>query len=298
MSRTLSPALATALAGGVPLWRADLFDFTLIGGSVYRWTTWDSDLTASGHVYSSRFDVSTGNPFIKRTKWNLTNTMAVPSLDVTLLALNGGFAGGANIKTQIHNGLFDGASVLLSTAFMSTPGNTSALGVVPVFSGYVGGVTIEGGQAKITVKGKNNNLDQYAPRHVYQVGCNHAFCDSGCTLNRVTFTTAYNVGTGPTPSFVPWASSPSNPARYTSGTLTMTSGAASGQSRTIIQANASGLTLAYPLYELPAAGDSFTAFQGCDKSFNNAGSVQSCTAYANTNNYDGFPFVPPPGTAY
>ena len=76
----------------------------------------------------------------------------------------------------------------------------------------------------------------------------------------------------------------------------MTGGPASGGRRTIAAADASGLSLSYPLYGVPGPGDTFSAFQGCDKSFN-SGSGQSCTARANTGNYRGFEFVPPPNAS-
>lgn len=294
MPRTASSPLVSALAGPSALFRADLLTFTLLSGTIYRWTSWDVNLTANSNLFTA------SRPWVSRGKWNLTNRMAVPSLDVKIVADNTAFSGGANIKTQIHNGLFDGATCLLQYAFMETPGNTSALGTVDIFSGVAGKATIEGAIAKITVKGKVNLLDQYAPRNVYQVTCNHAFCDAGCTLSRASFTASYTVGSSPAPTnvFVPWTSAPSNPQKYAAGTLTMTSGAAAGQARTIASADSTGLTLTYPFYQTPAPGDSFTAFQGCDKSFNNAGSVQSCTAYANTANYQGYPYIPPPGSQF
>ncbi len=154
-----------------------------------------------------------------------------------------------------------------------------------------------GGVATITAKGKNNRLDQYVPRNLYQVGCNHAFCDAGCTLSRASFTSNFTVGGSPTSIFVPWASAPGTPALYIGGTLAVTSGAGAGQRRTISGANAFGVDLAYPLSVLPAAGDAFTAFEACDKSFN-SGSGQSCTDRSNTQHYRGFEFIPPPNAAY
>jgi uncharacterized phage protein (TIGR02218 family) len=296
MPRPCSGALALALpSGGMELSRADLFTFTLSDGvTVCNWTSWRQDLVVGGVTYSSRA------PWIGRGKWNVTNTMAVPSLEVKTLACNDGFAGGANFKTQVHNGLFDGAAFVLQSVFMPAPGDVTTLGAVTLFTGVVAGIELDGTTATITCKGKNNLLDQYAPRNVYQIGCIDAFCDAGCTLNRASFTASYAVGTSPAPtrSFLPWASAPSTPGVYLSGTVTMTSGAASGQKRTIAKADSTGLTLAYPLYEVPAPGDAFTAFQGCDKTFNGSGSVQSCTSYSNTQNYRGFPFVPPPNSAY
>jgi len=289
--RSASSELQTALAGGVQLSRADLFSFTLIGGALLNWTSWDRDLTVAGALYSSRA------PWLERTNWNVANTMEVPTLTVFLRAFNSGFSGGANIKTQVHNGLFDGAAFLLSRAFMSPPG--TVLGTISLFGGEVGGIELSGSTATITVKGKTNLLDQYAPRNLYQIGCNHAFCDPGCTLVRSAFTASFTVGaSGLTNAFIPWSgAAPVNASNYQHGTVTMTSGAASGQSRTVGTASAEGLTLVYPLYETPAPGDAFTAFQGCDKTFN-SGSGQSCTDRSNTQNYKGYPFVPPPNSAY
>jgi uncharacterized phage protein (TIGR02218 family) len=290
--RSVSSPLALALAGGVTLWRADLFTFYLVDGvTILYFTSWDGDLLANGNTFSSR------KPWVNRSGWNVSNKMEVPSLKITLGALNDNFLGGANIKLQMHNGLFDGASFLLQRAYMTTPGDTSALGTIDLFGGLIAGIDLDGIHADIVVKGKNGVLDQNAPRNIFQIGCNHAFCDAGCTLNRVTFTTAYTVGASPSTVFIPWSSAPADPDRYINGTIAFTSGAASGSRRNIAAADSSGLTLAYPLYALPLAGDGFTAFEGCDKSFD-SGSPQSCTARSNTQHYRGFEFVPPPNAAF
>ena len=276
---------------------ADLFTFTLVDGvTVLRWCAWDYDLKVAGEVYSSQ------NPWLTRSKWSVTNTMTVPSLTVYLRALNSGFNGGANIKKQIGDGLFDGATFLLSRLYIPSPiprtgPDTTTYGVIDIFGGNTAGLDLIGTKATISVKGKNNLLDQYAPRNIYQVGCNHAFCDIGCTLNRASFTTAYTVGASPTDIFIPWSgTAPVNFLNYTQGTVAMTSGAASGQRRTIVLATSLGLTLAYPLSDDPVIGDTFTAFEGCDKTFD-SGTGQSCTDRANTDNYDGYEFVPPPTAA-
>lgn len=290
--RDASPALVAALAGGVKLWSADLFTFGLADGvTTYNFASWDSDLTVGDVVYASR------KPWITRSGWNVTNTLEVPTLTLKLSAMNDGFAGGANIKTQIHNGLFDGASFLLARAFMTTPGDTADLGLVDLFGGEVGAIDITGAGAQMNIKGKVNKLDQYVPRNLFQVGCNHAFCDLGCTLNRAAYTSTFAVGADPTPTFVPWASPSATPALYTAGTLAITSGAGAGQRRTILAAASGGVTLAYPLYIVPAPGDTFTGFEGCDKTENSA-SGQSCADRSNTQHYRGFEFIPPPNAAY
>lgn len=303
--RSCPSLLSAALLSGVQLWRADLFTFTLADGvTVYNWTSFDRDLINEGTTYSSR------NPWLKRSKWNVTNTMAVQKLTVFLYALNQGnvvpgFGGAANIKTQIHNGLFKGAKFVLSRAFLTAtdlaalPLTSASLGSIDgLFGGTVGGIKLDGVKAEITVKGLTNRLDQQFPRNRYQTSCNHGFCDPGCTLVKATFTQTFAVGSSPAPTstFIPWASAPGTPSLYIGGTFTLTTGNGAGQERDIANATASGLTLTDPLLIVPAATDSFTAFQGCDKT-ENSGSGRSCTDRSNTGNFDGYPFVPPPNMA-
>ncbi len=283
--------LEAALAADTITAEADLFVFTLLDGTMLYWTSWDRDLTFQGQVYSSKA------PWLESSDWNVSNTMEIPELKLFLRAFNTSFNGGAGIMAQIHNGLFDGAKVLMSTAFMVDP--PTVLDTVPLFGGKSGGIDLGGATATIDVRGKTNDLDQYAPRNLYQIGCNHGFCDPGCTLVRSTFTSTFTVGaSGVNALFIPWpGTAPTNATNYQNGQLTFTGGAAAGQTRTIAQANSAGLTLAYPLYETPSPGDAFSAFQGCDKSVN-SGSGQSCTARSNTQHVRAFPFVPPPNSAY
>ena len=57
--------------------------------------------------------------------------------------------------------------------------------------------------------------------------------------------------------------------------------------------DSAGLNLAYPLYEVPSAGDAFTAQQGCDKT------LATCkTVYNNLQHRRAYDFVPPPDTVF
>lgn len=290
--RNSTPELLDALAlGGAQLWRADLFEITPLNQSPLYWCTWDSDLTVAAQLYTSK------KPWIERSDWEVANTMQVPTMTLTLHDLDEAFASGPNIKLALHNGFFDGASVLFSRAYMEAPGVTTVLGVLELFAGVVGGIDIVGTTATIQVKGKNNLLDQNLPRNIYQTGCNHAFCDAGCTLNRANFTSSFVVGANPTNSFLPWSAPPPNSGEYKFGTVTMTSGACAGQIRGIIYADNVGVSAVYPFYGFPEPGDTFLCFLGCDKTFN-SGSGQSCSDYSNQQHFRGFPFIPQPNSAY
>jgi uncharacterized phage protein (TIGR02218 family) len=286
--RTCSGALALVLAsGGVKMFMADLFAVMLADGvTSFYWTSFDQDLVWGGNTYKSQ------SPWLERTAWNVANTMSVPELSITLNALNDGFNGGADIKAQIVNGLFDGATLQLNRVFMPTPGDTGSLGAVLLFGGEFSDIDVDGISAKIKVKGLTNKLDINVPRNVYQAGCLHTFCDAGCTLLRADYTASYAVGASPTRYFIPWATAPGTPALYNGGTITFTSGVCSGQRRTIQEADVTGITLSYPLYQTPLTGDAFTAFVGCDKQ------KSTCESRSNFQHFRAFPVVPPVTAAY
>lgn len=290
--RQAGVALTAAIAAGAVKYSANLITITLVDGvTKFTWTDFDRDLIYAGTTFASK------GPFLSRPTWKVSNSMEVPELSLRVSSINTAFNGGAGLELQIHSGLFDGAQFLLQRAMMGIDANPNTLGVIGLFAGKISGIDLDGLTATIGAKGKVNDLDQYAPRNLYQTACNHAFCDSGCTLSKATYTASYTVGASPTTTFIPWASAPGNATAYQNGTLVITSGPASGSRRTIVAASSAGLTLGYPLPFLPVAGNGFTALQGCDKTLN-SGSNQSCTAYGNTLHFRGFPDVPPPASAY
>lgn len=293
-----TPALALLLQNGsirelIGLERADLFTLTLADGvTTYRWTTWPRDLKDMfGNSYASQ------GQFLKRTKWSVTNTMDVPTMDVRLLSLNASFNGGASIKAQIRGGLFHKANFTLKELYMPTPGDVTTLGGMLLFDGQVGPIVITGAAARLTMWGQSAQLDQFAPRNNVQIDCVHSFCDVDCALNVASFTFPYTVGASPTSTFIPWASAPADPTLYIGGTMKLTSGGGNGQERDILDADATGITPDAPLAIVPSPGDTFNAVEACD--FTKAsGSGRSCNDRGNLQHFLGFPFTPPPSATY
>lgn len=300
--RAVGGATATLIGAKGPFYKADLFTITLADTSVYRWTDFDKDILLALAPTATPLFLAQG-PCLQRSSLGVKNTVEVPELVITLSALDTDFVGGLNIKTQLHNGIFDGATVALDRCFFAGPLGNSPIrttgviggdGIHPtggLFSGRMSQAKITAIGAELTVKGANILMNQYVPRNAYQVPCLHTFCDVGCTLSAATFTSANSAAAGSTRFIVQWGSVPGTPSNYTFGKLTMTSGAASGQTRTIKSASAAGIVLQYPLYNTPAPGDTFNVMKGCSKGLND-GSGQNCTTYANTQNYRGFPYTP------
>src|SRR5437763_16259955 len=95
---------AAFLASRKPCFVAELFTVTLAGGAVYRWTSCDESLSVAGHTWACARD---GAPLVSRTRFGVKNTVEVPELELKLACSDTLFG---NLKAQIHNGLFDGAT--------------------------------------------------------------------------------------------------------------------------------------------------------------------------------------------
>ena len=284
--RNVTPALAAYLLSKPSCWSADLFVIELAQGGTLYLTSFDMPIIADGNTYANN------GMTIERNQWEVKNTTEVPQLEIQMYSTGADFNAG-NFKQLAHDGALDGARVTLCRAFMPSPGNLNAMGTVLLFGGRTSTVTVSATGVKLMVKGDNVLMQQYFPKNVYQLGCLHNLFDAGCKASRSAFTLDAAVGaSGINSIFIPWASAPSNPALYNLGALIITSGAGDAQARTVESASSAGLTLAYPLYIVPAPGDTFTVTNGCNKT------MATCSAvFANLQNFRGFPFIPPAETA-
>jgi uncharacterized phage protein (TIGR02218 family) len=287
--RDASPALLAFLASRQPCLKADLFTISLLDGTVLTWTDFDQSLSLGNTTWSAK------GPLLARTSWSVKNTVEVPEMEIALGANDTDLINGKNIKTQIHNGIFDGARVELDRVFMPTAGDLS-LGLVVLFVGRMSKAQITAVGATLTVKGDNVLMNQMVPRNVYQLTCLHTFCDPGCALNEDTYTDAYVIASA-SANFLNWTIAPPFAAAlYNYGKATMISGIAAGQIRSINNTSGAGVQLVYPLYDIPQAGDIFYLLRGCDKAYTDT-SGQSCGDFNNQIHFRGFPFVPPPQMA-
>lgn len=289
MSRTISTLAKNYLASGAPCFPADLFTLTLRGGSpVYYWTSTDIPITYGGITWIAQ------SPNLARSSISVRNTVEVPELKLILSALDDDFVGGSNIKQQIHQGALDGARMALERLVMPAPGDTTLGPPTLMFDGRVGEIQIISTGAIIQVKGDVVVMNQYTPRNVFQASCQWTFCDAGCTIAEASVTYNVTVANSASLSFLPWVTEPGpDPALFVRGKVIMLSGVNIGQQRTIRAADATGVLVSYPFFEVPELGDFFSVMQGCNKTLD-SGSSQSCTFYSNTQHFRGFPYVPQP----
>jgi uncharacterized phage protein (TIGR02218 family) len=279
MRQSTNMTLISALLARTPMWSVDLFTVSLLSGDVYRWASADRDIVFSGNTWSAM------GPAIQRSKWSAKNTTEVSEMEITLYSTGLDFPSG-NLKKLIHDGLFDGAFIQLDRAYMPTYGDTS-LGLVTLFGGRVGKVEINALGATVTCVAANVLMQQNIPRNTFQLGCIHTLYDSGCTVDRGAHTATFTVTSASTLTVNFSESALGDPAIYVLGTLAIVDGIAAGQRRQIDGAGGQSITVAYPLLDVPAAGDHFTLTQGCSKT------IARCTQFGNLPNYRGFPNIPP-----
>ena len=287
--RTASPALvaflATLRAGhDAPVLMADCFTLTLRTGTILTITNADVPVVLNGATYLAN------SILIDGLQYKCAVGLDVDKQKVTISARPTDTIGGIPFLQAIRNGLLDGCEVQRDRAFLTAWGS-APVGSVTLFKGRVSTVDSVGRTtAAVTVASDLVLLDIDMPRNLYQPACNHVLFDSGCGLVKNAFGAAGVVGAGAGATLVPWAGSSTV---YAQGTITFTGGANTGVTANIKGANATALTLSYPLPSVPAAGDGFIAYQGCDHT------LATCRAkFGNGANFRGFPFVPVPETAY
>jgi len=290
--KSASAPLITLLASG-NFQKADLWTLTLRNGTVVRWSGADVAVYANGHNYVM-------GPAIDRGAISEKIGIEVATLELTINAnANDLIAGVPVIPFIIGRGL-DGANVRLDRAFMADWG-VPAAGTVLRFSGRVTSVgEISGSTARVTVSAWTILLNVNMPPHLYQSTCLHNVYDSGCTLNPASFSSSGTVQAGVVgppdtrPTQTTWLSNLTGvPDKFSLGRLTFTSGANNGLARSIrTNAGDGAFEIINPLPVKPSAGDTFTAYWGCDRT-----STTCSGKFNNLANFKGCEFVPSPETS-
>ncbi len=276
--------LITFLQTNTEFRMADLFTIALLSGTVLRWTTWDSNLTVAGNVFL------TGPPHIKRSHIEEKIGLDVTALDLEITAGVTDLVNGVPLLQLIATGGFDGATLRIDRLFMDCSGQQ--IGTVLRFSGMIGEVEeVSRTTAKLSVNALVHLLQQPVPSLVLQPNCTNTLFDARCGLSKAGFAASLVVQSGSTVNKV--ISLSAQPDHfYDNGQILFTSGVNNGLLKAIRQYTGQQFFFNSPLPFVPAAGDTFTAYPGCDKT------QQTCTTkFVNLANFEGFPYIPSPETA-
>ena len=264
---------------------AECFQFTSTVGTVYAWTNVDYPVAYNGLTF-----LATG-PLVNGLKYKGSVGLEVDMQQLTIAARPTDTINGAPFLIALRDGAFDGAAIIRYRVFLTAPGGTVVGGVI-MFQGRISTVDHVGRtQATVTVASDLVILDYQMPRNLYSPTCVHTLYDSGCGVIRGTYAVSGTAGAGSTATSIVFTGAT---GLETQGSLVFASGANANVRATIRAAGAGvGYTLMYPLPFGPSVGDAFTAYAGCDHT---QGTCQN--KFANLANFRGFPYVPPPQTAY
>lgn len=286
--KSASGPMIALLNSGDRFLMAQLYTLTT-RAATYRWTGGETDLVVSGNTFTSSVDQG-GQPLITRGPIRNAAGLEVDVLEVTLYQGDTAQLTGLPLAQAACNGTFDGARLKVERLIMPSWGDTSA-GALLEFEGVVAGVDISSTKVVLHVKSDLERLNLPCPQTVIMPACPNSFGDPNCGKNLAALTVTGTATGTPTTTSVPSARAEAA-GYFNLGVLQMTSGPASGARRGIAGFSGGTFTLAIPLPAAPAAGDTFTAYPGCDRSLGSCG-----TKWANQSAFRGAPFVPPPETA-
>jgi uncharacterized phage protein (TIGR02218 family) len=262
---------------------AECYTFTLRTGTVITVTNLDQPVTYNSVVFSSTGVLVSG------LRYKASTGLSVDKQQVTIYARPTDLVAGSMFLAALRSGAFDGCSVQRDRVFMSTLGGT-VIGGVTLFKGRMVSIDDVGrSSANITVATDLVILENNMPHNTYQPTCVHVLYDSGCTLPKGSFSVS---GTALAGSNAETLNMTGITTSHAQGTITVTSGANSGLTATVKSASAGTLKLMYPLPSPIATGDAVTVYFGCDHKF-----ATCLSKFANTANFRGFPYIPPPETA-
>ena len=280
--RKASPELIALLNSEQQFRMADLFTITLNGGFVARYTSADTDLTYNGNTYKKFL--------ITRSRTRLSVGLEVDTLNITAHPGPADLLNGASWLAAVRNGALDGADVKLERVFMPTWGDTS-LGTIVLFQGRVAEIEVSRTEVKITVKSELELLDIQLPRNFYQSGCINTLFDNGCGLQKALWG-ADGIVTGASLTQVSTNLTRMESDYFALGSISFTTGPNAGITRSVREFAGGVFVLAVPLVSPPRAGDTFTAWPGCNRLHD------TCrNKFMNVLNFRGFPFVPDPEAA-
>lgn len=283
--KSASTALIALLAGNQFV-MADLLTLTTIGGSVYRYTSADIDLTVGANTFLS---AACGVMF-KRGRTRVVIGVEVDTLEVTFQASATGQLLGTSFLAAVHNGALDGARLKLERVFMPTWGDTSA-GTLVLFSGRVAESSFSRTEARVTVKSDLELLNIKMPRNLYQPACVHTLFDSGCGLSKSGHAVTGIVLNSST-ALVVNCNHGQAAGYFDRGVVSFTGGANAGVTRNVKSYTPGVLSLNYPLPHVPVYGDTISVYPGCDKK------QATCSGkFGNVASFRGFPYIPTPETA-
>jgi uncharacterized phage protein (TIGR02218 family) len=278
-----SAALTALLNGSEQFIMADLYTFTLVGGSILRYSAAPTALIVNGQTFAS-------GPKFERSKTKVVIGVQVDELDIKVYPEPTDLIGDLPFLEAAWQGQLDGALLQLERAFMPAYGDTSP-GTVVLFSGRISDIDCSRTGIDMKCRSHLELLNIQMPRRLWQASCTHIFGGPMCQFNRASLAVTFSAGVGSTQTVITGA--PSSTTPFALGTVTGTTGANAGYSRTVAGFLSGGTVAVKLAFLSPVAnGDEFQLLPGCDRT------IATCTnVFNNAVHFGGFPYIPTPETA-
>jgi uncharacterized phage protein (TIGR02218 family) len=254
-SETLKNFIHTA----TEMYVCNLYQITLRGGTVLRYADYDMDITLT----DGRKFIHTGPMFV-RGQTSVTAKIEVDSMDASVFADQSDKVGMTTWMEAAQTGAFDEADFITYMCFMSAPGV-----VVDVLEWFGGYVDVEGGGGmemdwKINSEMKKLNVD-YPTRKFYPT-CPYVLYGAGCELNIADWTVSGTITQVNSKQEI-HTDLTFGDGYYDLGGASFTSGDLIGSSMSVKNSYALNGRIVFivSLDLLPAVGDTFTIYPGCEK---------------------------------
>lgn len=281
--KTASNDLINALLNYADIRFAELYTFTLLDGSVYRYTSLDVNI---GLFLS-------GELLIKRGSLRQAMDLDIDDLDLTIFPTSSANISGIGWLAAARNGTLDGAQVKLERAFYKWWQEAALIENVTFFTGNVSDIDPLGRTAlSLRVKSMIELLSVQWPRMTYESQCVWKLYFPGCGAVRASFSVTGNTSAGGNTRVFPTSLNEAN-NYFDQGVIRFTSGNNIDVMRTVREYSAGNVTVAYPLSSSAGSNDSFTIYPGCDRT-----RAICSNRFNNANNFRGFPFIPSPEASY
>lgn len=290
--KTVSAGFRTMLRTSTSLLRCDLFTFTLKDATVIRYTNAPQNIVIGGNTYLAASEFNTV-PSLRRGGMRMAVGLAVDALDIDMIYQDttrilsktpGAFANGRG---------FDGTRVVIDVLMTPDFADTSR-GVVNMFTGVVSEVEVDSTRVRMRCAADMVFLNAAFPPCLYQPNCNNALFDARCGLLKSAYANNDSAVAGGTQTTVIASAAGVVQGKvadyFALGYIVITSGTNNGLIRSVKKSTGATLALLYPLPVALAAGDTFTAYPGCNKS------EAACDSFGNRARFRGFPFLPQPET--
>jgi len=282
--KAASPALIALLGSSEQFTMADLYTFTLVGGSVLRYSAAPTALIANGNYFAL-------GPKFERSKTKVVIGTQVDELEIKAYPETTDLIDAIPFLEAAWQGQLDGALLQLERAFMPTYGDTTP-GTVILFAGRISDIDCSRTGIDIKCRSHLELLNIQMPRRLWQSSCTHVFGDGMCQFNRSSLQATFSAGAGSTQAQVATTISPSPANLYVQGTIIGVTGANAGSNRTVANMDGSWVYVKLAFLSPIVVGDEFQLLPGCDRT------IATCkNVFNNAIHFGGFPYIPTPETA-